>query len=232
MKNAIKLYTTFIPTKILKWIVYLVYPLSLMMMSATFGRNYLFYGYIIMPLIFWVELMLNNLMFKEITTKAPVRIEYMHTSDKGVHLLFDVLKVDVIRRFVTVCAIGMMPVIYTKLFHPDSIAPNPYVVYGETISETLSSLYYLLATLLLAIIIEIDLWIARNAKSGIAIFFLICFMGYMACVVLGIMLGVMVSWLGEKWYFVAVVISIVVYALVVTFSYKNIMKSEERKFFD
>ncbi len=232
MKNAIKLYTTFIPTKILKWIVYLVYPLSLMIMLATFGRNYLFYGYIIMPLIFWVELMLNNLMFKEITTKAPVRIEYMHTSDKGVRLLFDVLKVDVIRRFVTVCAIGMMPVIYTKLFHPDSIAPNPYVVYGETISETLSSLYYLLATLLLAIIIEIDLWIARNAKSGIAIFFLIGFMGYMACVESGIMLGFMVSWLGEKWCFVAVVIAIVVYALVVTFSYKNIMKSEERKFFD
>ena len=38
MKNAVFLYTTFIPTRILKWIVYLIYPAVLMMMSAAFGK--------------------------------------------------------------------------------------------------------------------------------------------------------------------------------------------------
>ena len=227
MRNAIKLYTTFIPSKILKWIVYLVYPLTMMWMSAAIGGNYLFYALIVMPLAFVIEIIINVLMFKEIATKDPVRIEYIHTSDKGISLFGDVLKVDVIRRFVTILAIMMMPAIYTKLFQPDGVAAVSLTVDDKTVIEAANPLYFFVAAFMLLIIIEIDVWIARKVKSGI-VDFLLSFFGYMVCVEL----GMMVFGFPEKMLIIATVIAVIIYALVITSCYSNIMKTEERKFYD
>lgn len=227
MEKAIYLYTTFIPSLLLKWIVYLVYPLTMIGISATMGGNYSFFALIVMPLTFGIENIINAIMFKEIATKNPVRIEYMHTSGKGISLFGDVLKVDIIRRFLTVCIVMMTPVVYTKLFRVDGVAALELRVNGRTVIDATNSLYFLMAALILVIIIEIDVWIARKSKSGI-VHFLSVFIGYMLCVDM----GRTVFAFSEKMLIIAFVIAIVVYVLVVTFSYKNIMKSEERKFFD
>lgn len=150
MKNAVFLYTTFIPTRILKWIVYLIYPAVLMMMSAAFGKFLIGHTLIIIPVIYVIEIVLNILMFKEIASNEPVRIEYMHTSDKGVGLFGDVMKVDAVRRLITVCAIMM--------------------VSGDWLHNITGAFMFLT-------VIEVEVWLARKLK-GITVIFLLAWAGY------------------------------------------------------
>ena len=150
MKNAVFLYTTFIPTRILKWIVYLIYPAVLMMMSAAFGKFLIGHTLIIIPVIYVIEIVLNILMFKEIASNEPVRIEYMHTSDKGVGLFGDVMKVDAVRRLITVCAIMM--------------------VSGDWLHNITGAFMFLT-------VIEVEVWLARKLK-GITVIFLLAWTGY------------------------------------------------------
>lgn len=150
MKNAVFLYTTFIPTRILKWIVYLIYPAVLMMMSAAFGKFLIGHTLIIVPVIYVIEIVLNILMFKEIASNEPVRIEYMHTSDKGVGLFGDVMKVDAVRRLITVCAIMM--------------------VSGDWLHNITGAFMFLT-------VIEVEVWLARKLK-GITVIFLLAWAGY------------------------------------------------------
>lgn len=150
MKNAVFLYTTFIPTRILKWIVYLIYPAVLMMMSAAFGNFLIGHTLIIIPVIYVIEIVLNILMFKEIASNEPVRIEYMHTSDKGVGLFGDVMKVDAVRRLITVCAIMM--------------------VSGDWLHNITGAFMFLT-------VIEVEVWLARKLK-GITVIFLLAWAGY------------------------------------------------------
>ena len=150
MKNAVFLYTTFIPTRILKWIVYLIYPAVLMMMSAAFGKFLIGHTLIIVPVIYVIEIVLNILMFKEIASNEPVRIEYMHTSDKGVGLFGDVMKVDAVRRLITVCAIMM--------------------VSGDWLHNITGAFMFLT-------VIEVEVWLARKLK-GITVIFLLAWTGY------------------------------------------------------
>jgi hypothetical protein len=150
MKNAVFLYTTFIPTRILKWIVYLIYPAVLMMMSAAFGKFLIGHTLIIVPVIYVIEIVLNILMFKEIASNEPVRIEYMHTSDKGVGLFGDVMKVDAVRRLITVCAIMM--------------------VSGDWLHNITGAFMFLT-------VIEVEVWLARKLK-GITVIFLLACAGY------------------------------------------------------
>lgn len=150
MKNAVFLYTTFIPTRILKWIVYLIYPAVLMMMSAAFGKFLIGHTLIIILVIYVIEIVLNILMFKEIASNEPVRIEYMHTSDKGVGLFGDVMKVDAVRRLITVCAIMM--------------------VSGDWLHNITGAFIFLT-------VIEVEVWLARKLK-GITVIFLLAWAGY------------------------------------------------------
>jgi hypothetical protein len=178
-----------------------------------------------MPLIYGAELFINILMFRGIASDEPLRIEYLHTSGKGLRLFGDALLFDYLRRFVTVFAIMILPEIYDKLISRYNIASFSIVVDGE--NKVLSPIYYLTAALLLIIVIEIEVFLARKI-NGATIIFLISFFGYLVC----LLQEMMIFAVPAKRIIVTTVIFAVIYLIVISFSYNNIMEFEERKFSD
>lgn len=231
MKNVIRLYTTFIPTRILPWIVYLVYPLLMMAVSVWLGVGFL--GFLMLPAIYCITVALNFIMFRGFEAKDPVRVEFLHTSEKGISLFRGMMLFDAARRFVTVCLIVMAPVVY------DGISGREVVGFAllpdelEMAPGSMNPLARVLLVFALLIICELVIWVTRISALN-AYVMLLFWMGQMFCVWVSTMIYNIYSIGGVPELFVLFVTLAfgIIYFIVVKLTYGDLVRREKEKYYD
>ena len=226
MKNALRLYKTFIPTRVLPWVVLVVYPVVITLLSIASG-GYLWTEFLVMPFVYMVELLLALIMFRELESKEPVRIEYIHSSERGMHAFGSVMKADIIRRFITALIIFMTPTVWYGGLHMGNASGIILEIDGETAIADVSPLCNMLVTFAILSMIEFVGYLIKRIRSG-ALVLIAAFIGYIILTVFGFApFGI-----PDKLLPAAVVVAALIYLLIGTLIYKTVMKHEKEKYYD
>ncbi|MBR1598920.1 MAG: hypothetical protein IJ661_08425 [Lachnospiraceae bacterium] len=226
MKNALRLYITFIPTRVLPWLVLVVYPIVITLLSITSG-GYLWTEFLVMPFVYMVELLLALIMFRELESKEPVRIEYIHSSAKGMHAFGSVMMADIIRRFITALIIFMTPAVWYGGLHMGGSGRITLEIDGETAIENVSPLCNMLVIFALLSVIELVGYLIKRIRSG-ALVLTAAIIGYIILTAFGFTpFGIPGKLLPA-----AVVVAALIYLLIVILIYKAVMKHEKEKYYD
>lgn len=227
MKNTIRLYTTFIPTRVLPWVMLLIYPAIAVLLSISIGGGYLATELLMIPIVYILENLFSLVMFREFESKEPVRFEYMHSSDRGMGLFAKVIKVDILRRFIIVMLVFMLPVLLYSGLHMGGTTGISLEIDGEEAISVISPMYNLLLSFAMLSVLELIGYIIKRIRSATVIV-LVLFMGY------GIMMaaGMMMFGIPEKLLPAAADVSGFVYLLIAVIAYKAVMKHENEKFYD
>lgn len=231
MKNAIRLYITFIPTRILPWIMFLVYPVIAILLSTASAVDYpatfIAIGIVLIPVVYVVENLFSLVMFREFESKEPVRFEYMHSSVKGMRAFAAVMKADIIRRFVMIMLIFILPALLQSVLHIGETAEITWEIEGEEGIPFMSPANNILIAFVLLSVIELMGYIVKRVSSS-AVLFVAIFMGY----------GIVMYWamaafgIPGKLMPAAIIVSALIYLVIVVSTYKSVMKREEGKFYD
>ena len=226
MKDALRLYITFIPTRVLPWVVLVLYPVVITLLSITSG-GYLWTEFLIMPLVYMLELLLATIMFRDFESKESVRIEYMQSSDKGMNAVGSVMKADIIRRFITALIIFMLPFILYDGLHMRGASGITLEIDGERAVEDVSPLCNLLVIFAVLSMIELVGYLIKRIRSG-AFVLIAAFIGYIILTAFGIM----TFGIPDKLLPAAVAVAALIYILIVILIYKAVMKHEKEKYYD
>ena len=227
MKNTMRLYTTFIPTRVLPWVMLLIYPAIAVLMSISIGGGYLATEFLMIPVVYILENLFSLVMFREFESKEPVRFEYIHSSERGMRLFSNVIKVDAARRFIIVVLVFMLPVLLYNGLHMGGAAGITLEIDGEEAISVISPMCNMLLSFAMLSVLELMGYIIKRIRSA-AVMLLVLFVGY------GIMMaaGMMLFGIPEKLLPAAAAVSGFVYLLIVVFGYKAVMKHENEKFYD
>ena len=227
MKNALRLYTTFIPTRVLPWIMLLIYPAIAVLLSISIGGGYLATEFLMITIVYILENLFSLVMFREFESKEPVRFEYMHSSERGMRLFANVIKMDTARRFIIVILVFMLPVLLYNGLHMGGAAGITLEIDGEEAISVISPMYNLLLSFAMLSVLELIGYIIKRIRSATVIV-LVLFMGY------GIMMaaGMMMFGIPEKLLLASVVLAALIYLLIVILISKAVMKHEKEKFYD
>lgn len=227
MKNTIRLYTTFIPTRVLPWVMLLIYPAIAVLLSISIGGGYLATEFLMIPIVYILENLFSLVMFREFESKEPVRFEYMYSSERGMRLFANVIKMDTARRFIIVILVFMLPVLLYNGLHMGGAAGITLEIDGEEAISVISPMYNVLLSFAMLSVLELMGYIIKRIRSA-TVTFLVLFMNY------GIMMaaGMMLFGIPEKLLSAAVVVSGFVYLLIAVLVYKAVMKHENEKFYD
>lgn len=110
MKKLVKSYHVFLPYVWERWLLYLVYPLCLVLVNVGMVKNGIPPEICVMlcsSLIVAVELFADLLVFGGIAAKDTNKLEYLKTSAKGLGVLQSSIIGDAIRRLFSVTVILM-----------------------------------------------------------------------------------------------------------------------------
>lgn len=106
MKEYIKSYHVFLPGTFLKWCLYVLYPLLLIVFLYIMNREVGYYYFACMGFAACVstvvELLVNTYQFAGITAKKNNDLEYLKSSAKGIAVLEKALRMDAVRRFFSI----------------------------------------------------------------------------------------------------------------------------------
>lgn len=231
MKNALRLYITFIPTRILPWIMFIVYPAVAILLSiasaGAYPETYIVIGIVFVPIVYVVENLLSLVMFREFESKEPVRFEYMHSSVKGMRAFATVMKADIVRRFIMIMLIFALPAMLQGILHIGETAEITWEIEGEEGIPFMSPANNILIAFVLLSIIELMGYIVKRVSSS-AVMFVVIFMGY----------GIVMYWtmaafdIPGKLMPAAIIVAALIYLVIALSTYKSVMKHEEGKFYD
>lgn len=228
MKNALRLYMTFIPTRILPWVIFVIYPVVVTLLSIT-GGGYLWKEIYIATIVYIVEVIMSGAMFREFESKEPVRFDYIHSSERGMKVFGSVMKADVIRRFITSLIIFMLPVVWYDVLHMGYTS--------EFISEVnegipaISPMSNMMLLFVALTAMEVIVYLFKRLRSA-ALISLFSFIAYIFLMYVNIMLLILPEILPAMLMIVADVITAAIYVLVVVFLYRDVMKCEKRKLYE
>ncbi len=106
----IKSYHMFLGDAGMRWLVYVGYPVLLILCVCWMGRKLPVELCVVFccSMIVVLEMVLDLVVFGGIAAKDTIKLEYIKTSAKGMKVLRDSLIGDGIRRFVTVVAVMMI----------------------------------------------------------------------------------------------------------------------------
>lgn len=210
MVKYYKCYKVFLSGKLMKLLMYLVYPLATLlwcgMIALGMGAEKVYGMYALLltsSMIMWAEMLLDNFTYGGICAKDTNKLEYLKTSHRGMSVLKNSLIVDKLRRALT--AIVILVLIYAVCHEQVSV--------GQLVS--------LIAGII--IIMELGLLLSRHFTSFNWVLII-------AWVVNS--LGAVVGFLAVKLASVFVILFLLVAVAVAMISNRVIMKKAKKSFYD
>lgn len=186
MKHTIRMYQVFFPRKCFAWLMYILYPLLVVVACTCFlGLSLLTGGFMSLMMsvagIVTMEYILDVYILCGIATKENKTLEYVKSSAKGVHLLQQALCVDGIRRILTTGLIMTGLYLITKAaFVRDAADGIVYEVDGEVMSHP-SVLIYVQCGLMSVLFVELGMLLTRRTKNVLITMVVLYLMSALTC---------------------------------------------------
>lgn len=185
MNHSIRMYNMFFPRKWTMWLIYLIYPVFVLVVGLIFFRFPFQVGTMMNLMltcagIVAVEYIIDVYMFYGIAAKDNRSLEYIKTSSKGVTLIQNALRVDGVRRLFTtgVSMVGVYLFAWRKFAEESNIVT--YNVDGEMIFQP-SVWLYVQCGLMIVLLVELGMCVTRRTKNVLVNLVFVYVMSALAC---------------------------------------------------